>query len=113
MKNMLCPHVTSAAPYEIENVVHPPHENLFNLCNLWAMNRFAACKNTLHLCLRITGREILVSSRLGPRMESAVNMNRQAHDNISAPTRQNDDDDGCSKCTATAPILLLQHTDIQ
>ena len=26
MKYMLCPHVSSAAPYEIENVVHPPHE---------------------------------------------------------------------------------------
>ena len=30
------------------------------------------------------GREILVSSRLVPRMESAVNMNEQAHDNMSA-----------------------------
>ena len=55
----------------------------------------------------VLGGEILVSSRLGPRMESAVNMSELAHDNISAPTRQNDDDDGCSKCTATAPILLL------
>ena len=36
---MLCPHVTSAAPYEIENVVHLPHENLLNLCHLWAINR--------------------------------------------------------------------------
>ena len=81
---MLCPHVTSAAPCEIENVVHPPHENLLNLCHLWAMNRFAACKNTLHPSVRGAGREILVSSRLGPRMESAVNMNEQAHDNMSA-----------------------------
>ena len=30
------------------------------------------------------GRKILLSSRLGPRMESAVNMNERAHDNISA-----------------------------
>ena len=30
------------------------------------------------------GGEILVSSRLGPRMESAMNMNEQAHDNMSA-----------------------------
>ena len=50
-------------------------------------------------------REILVSSRLGPRMESGVNMNGQGHDNMSALPRQNDDDDGCSKCTATAPIF--------
>ena len=32
----------------------------------------------------VLGGEILVSSRLGPRMESAVNMNEQAHDNMSA-----------------------------
>ena len=32
----------------------------------------------------LLGGEILVSSRLGPRMESAVNMNEQAHDNMSA-----------------------------
>ena len=32
----------------------------------------------------LQGGEILVSSRLGPRMESAVNMNEQAHDNMSA-----------------------------
>ena len=56
------------------------------------------------LCTPLGG-EILVSSRLGPRMEAAVNMNEQAHDNMSAPPRQNDDDDGCSKCTATPPIL--------
>ena len=41
-------------------------------------------KKTLHPSLRITGREILVSSRLVPRMESAVNMNEQTHDNMSA-----------------------------
>ena len=81
---MLCPHVTSAAPYEIENVVHPPHENLLNLCHLWAMNRSLLVKIPLHLCMRNAGREILVSSRLGPRMESTVNMNEQAHDNMSA-----------------------------
>ena len=34
--------------------------------------------------MRGAGREILVSSRLGPRKESAVNMNEQAHDNMSA-----------------------------
>ena len=45
---------------------------------------FTACKNTLHPSVRGAGREILVSSRLVPRMESAVNMNGQAHDNMSA-----------------------------
>ena len=55
----------------------------------------------------VLGGEILVSSRLGPRMESAVNMNEQAHDIVSAPPRQNDGDDGCSKCTANPPILIL------
>ena len=58
------------------------------------------------LCTLLCG-EILVSSRLGPRMESAMNMNEQAHDNMSALPRQNDDDDGCPQCTASAPILLL------
>ena len=52
------------------------------------------------LCTVLDG-EILVSSKLGPRMESPVNMSAQAHDNMSAPPRQNDGDDGCSKCTAT------------
>ena len=56
------------------------------------------------LCTLLGG-GILVSSRLGPRMESGVNMNGQGHDNMSALPRQNDDDDGCSKCTATAPIF--------
>ena len=55
----------------------------------------------------VLGGEILVSSRLGPRMESAMNMNGKAHDNMTAPSRQNDGDDGCSKCTGTPPILLL------
>ena len=45
---------------------------------------FTACKNTLHLCVRGAGRKILVSLRLGPRMESDVNMNGQGHDNMSA-----------------------------
>ena len=62
---------------------------------------------TLHPSLRGAGRGILVSSRLGPRMESAVNMNEQAHDNMSAQPRQNDGDDGYSKCTVSAPFLLL------
>ena len=81
-----------------------------NLC-LWSALRPLAgvhtLKNTLHPFVRRAGREILVSSRLGPRMKSAVNMNCQAHDNMSAPPRQNDGDDECSKCTATAPVLLL------
>ena len=64
-------------------------------------------KKPLHPSLRAAGREILVSSRLGPRMKSVWNMNSQAHDNMSAPPRQNDDDDGCPQCTASAPILLL------
>ena len=58
------------------------------------------------LCVLLGG-GILVSSRLGPRMESAVNMNEQAHDNMTASPRQNDDDDGCSKCISAAPFLLL------
>ena len=32
----------------------------------------------------VLGREILVLSRLGPRMESATNMSEQTHDNMSA-----------------------------
>ena len=69
--------------------VHTPKKNLY-----------------IPLCT-VLGGEILVSPRLGPRMESPVNMNEQAHDNMSAPPRQNDGDDGCSKCTATPPIFIL------
>ena len=72
---------------------------LVSLClpgeqNLYSKNLY------IPLCT-VQGGEILVSSRLVPRMESAVNMNEQAHDNMSAPPRQNDGDDGYSKCTAT------------
>ena len=56
------------------------------------------------LCVLLGG-EILVSSRLGPRMNSVWNMNSRAHDNMSALPRQSDGDDGCSKCTSTAPIF--------
>ena len=69
--------------------------------SLRPLGRGPYSKKLLHLCLRFTGRKILVSSRLGSRMESAMNMSEQAHDNMSAPPRQNDGDDGCSKCTAT------------
>ena len=41
-------------------------------------------KKPLHPSLHRAGQEILVSSRLGPRMESAMNINEQAHDNMSA-----------------------------
>ena len=81
---MLCPHVTSAAPYEIENVVHPPHENLLNLCLCGLHSVICTLKKLLHPSVRGAGRKILVSSRLDPRMESAVNMNEKAHDNMSA-----------------------------
>ena len=72
------------ASYEIENVVHPPHENLLNLCHLWAMNRLLLVKKTLHPSLRGAGREILVLSRLGARVKSAMNTSERAHDNMSA-----------------------------
>ncbi len=45
---------------------------------------FTSYENTLHLCLRITRLEVIISSRLGPCVESAVNMNEPAHDNMSA-----------------------------
>ena len=82
-----------------------------NLCHLWSALRFLAEGSILQilyipLCA-VLGGEILVSSRLAPRMKSVWNMDGLAHDNMSAPPRQNDDDDGCSKCTATPPILLL------
>ena len=58
--------------------------NLSNPVSSVGNESFTACKNTLHLCVCGAGRKILVSSRLGPRMESAVNMNEHAHDNMSA-----------------------------
>ena len=81
---MLCPRITSAAPNEImRDVVHPPCKSVKSVSSV-GNEPFATYENTLHLCLRITGRKILVSSRLVPRMESAVNMNEQARDNMSA-----------------------------
>ena len=71
-------------PTGLRDVVHPPHENLLNQCHLWSALYHLYSKKTLHLCVCGAGRKILVSSRLGPRMESAVNMNEQAHDNMSA-----------------------------
>ena len=65
------------------DALHPPCKSVKSVSSV-GNEPFAAYENTLHLCLRITGRKILVSSRLGPRMESAVNMNEQAHDNMSA-----------------------------
>jgi hypothetical protein len=54
------------------------------MCHLWAINRSPLAK-ILYICVMPgAGRKILVSSRLVPRMESAVNMNEQADDNISA-----------------------------
>ena len=78
---------------------------LVSLCLPGEQNLYS--EKTLHPSLHGAGREILVSPRLVPRMESAVNMNEQAHDNMSAPPRQNDGDDGCSKYTATPPFFIL------
>ena len=68
--------------------MHPPCKSVKSvssvLCHLYSVLCYLYSKKTLHLCLRITGRKILVLSRLVPRMESAVNMNGQAHDNMSA-----------------------------
>ena len=98
MKNMLCPHVSSAAPYEIENVVHPPHENQLNLCHLWAMNRLLLVKILYIPLCAVQGGEILVSSRLGARLESSVNMNEQAHDNMSASHWRYENVNGMGVC---------------
>ena len=51
---MLCPHVTSAAPYEIENVVHPPHENLLNLCHPLDLRRKRKVSKKCYLCKKLT-----------------------------------------------------------
>ena len=47
----------------------------------------------------VLGGEILVSSRLGPRKESAVNMNCRAHDNMSAPHWRCGNGNGMGTCT--------------
>ena len=44
----------------------------------------ALSKNTYIPSVRGAGRKILVSSRLVPRMKSAMNLNEQAYDNMSA-----------------------------
>ena len=89
---MLCPRITSAAPNEIvRDVVHPPCKSVQSrvictlssvICTLYSV--ICTLKKTLHLRVCAARRKILVSSRLVPRMESAVNMNEQAHDNMSA-----------------------------
>ena len=58
--------------------------NLSNPVSSVGNESFTACKNTLHLCVCGAGWKILLSSRLGARVESSVNMNEQAHDNMSA-----------------------------
>ena len=82
---MLCPSdYLRRPPNEIvRDAVHPPCKSVKSVSSV-GNEPFAAYENTLHLCLRITGRKILVSSRLVPHMESAVNMKEQAHDNMSA-----------------------------
>ena len=58
--------------------------NLSNPVSSVGNKPFTSYENTLHPSVRGAGREILVSSRLAPRMDSTVNMNEQAHDNMSA-----------------------------
>ena len=86
IKRRICfaPRITSAAPQrDCERCVHSPCKSVKSVSSV-GNEPFTAYENTLHLCLRITGWKILVSSGLAPRMESAVNMNEQAHDNMSA-----------------------------
>ena len=59
---------------------------------------FTACKNTLHPSVPGAGRKILVSSRLGPRMESAMNTSEQAHDNMSASHGRCENGNGRGVC---------------
>ncbi len=56
---------------------------LVSLCLPGEQNLYSQKNLYIPLCT-VLGGEILVSSRLGPRMESPVNMNEQAHDNMSA-----------------------------
>ena len=56
-------------------------------------------ENTLHPSVRRAGREILVSSRLGPRMESAMNMSEREHDNMSASHWRCGNVNGMGTCT--------------
>ena len=49
--------------------------------------------------MRGAGRGILVSSRLGPRMESSVNMSEQVHDNMSASHGRCENLKGRGACT--------------
>ena len=49
-----------------------------------AGQRGSAPKNLYIPLCTVLGGKILVSPRLSPRMESPVNMNEQAHDNMSA-----------------------------
>ena len=58
--------------------------NLSNPVSSVGNESFTARKNTLHPSVRGAGRKIIISSRLVPRLESAMNMNEQAHDNMSA-----------------------------
>jgi hypothetical protein len=69
------------------------------MCHLWAINRSPIAK-ILYICVMPgAGRKILVLSRLGPRMESAVNMNEQAHNNMSASHGRCGNVNGMGTCT--------------
>ena len=60
---------------------------------------FTACKKSLHLFCTLLGGEVLVSSRLGPRMKFVWNMNSQAHDNMSASHGRCENVNGMGTCT--------------
>ena len=61
--------------------------------------RFILYKNLYISVCALQGGEILVSSRLGPRMESTVNMNEQVHDNMSASHWRCGNVNGMGTCT--------------
>ena len=56
-------------------------------------------KNLYTPLCAVLGGEILVSSRLGPRMKSVWNMNGQAHDNMSASHWRCGNVNGMGTCT--------------
>ena len=63
------------------------------------MGRGPSPKNLYIPLCAVLGGEILVSSRLGPRMESAMNMSEQAHDNMSASHGRCGNVNGMGTCT--------------
>ena len=83
MKNTPSPRITSGALTRWRDIMHHQCKSVQSVSSV-GNEPSVVRENVLHPSVPSAGRKILLSSRLGPRMESAVNMNERTHDNMSA-----------------------------